>query len=213
MKLLNLNKISIVYVALIALIVLITIRVIVGTISFTKEIIRPTKKFEHLSFGKIDIPVMRPYEDVFFYIKPDKLKNDPSLEQKLQRNEYIFHRINGLVAAPVFILLLIQLLKLIGSIKNRDFYNRKNAANVKNIAYLICLTVFIDFLAYQSIQFVVPLDLILSRINYLTLKDGFFSSLAYSIDLTQLIIAFVFYSISIVFSDALELKEQTELTI
>ncbi len=213
MKSINFKKISSVNLIIIGLIVMIGFNVLFSAISFTKEIIHPTRQFDNLSFGGIDIPVMRPYKDVFFYIKSEEIKKDPTLEQRLQRNEYIFHSIFGLLQAPITILLFFQLIRLINSIKKRDLHNRRNSVYVKNIAYLICLAVFIEFLKYQLLQLAVPLDLIRERINYITLKEDLFSSLRHSISLNWLIIAFVFYSLSVVFKDAFELKEQSELTI
>ena len=213
MKTLKIKKISVVNITLYVFVSLIGLGVFFSSIRFVNEIFINPRQYEKLSMGSIDIPIMRPYKDAFFYIEPDELKSDQQLEQKLQRNEFIFGNLHGIISSIIFILLLIQLRKLIVSISKREFYEQKSVTNVKNIAYLLLFGVLVDFIAYQSLQFVIPLSKVLERINYVTLNERFLTSLMFSIDLPKLLIALTFLSISIVFKESLTLKEQFDLTI
>lgn len=213
MKALKFKKIFTVNIILYIFLSLIALGVLFSLIGFVNDIFINPKNFEKLSMGSIDIPIMRPYEDTFFYIEPDELIKDGHLEQQLQKNEYIFSKIHGVISAIIFILLLLQLRKLIVSIKKREFYNQKSVANVKNIAYLLFFGVLVDFIAYQCLQLVIPLSKVVERINYITLREDFFTSLMFSVDLSKLLIAFTFLSISIVFKESLTLKEQADFTI
>ena len=109
--------------------------------------------------------------------------------------------------------MLLQLAKFINSIKNRDFYRIGSMANIKWISYLIVIWVLVDFIAYQCLQFAIPLSVIEERINYVTLKESVISNLSISVDLLKLLIAYAFYTVSVVLKDAAELKEQTDLTV
>jgi len=213
MKTFRIKKISIINIALYVFVFFIGTGVLFTSIRFLNNVFINPKQYEKLSMGSIDIPIMRPYEDAFFYIQPDEIKNDEQLEQKLQKNEYIFANLHGIISSIVFILLLLQIRMLIVSISKREFYKQKSVTNVKNIAYLLLFGVFIDFIAYQCLQFVIPLSKVLERINYVTLTENFRSSLMFSIDLPKLLIALTFLFLSIVFKDSLTLKEQSDLTI
>lgn len=213
MKTLKFKKIFFINITLYVFLSLLVLGVLFSSIKFIDDIFINPRKFEKLSMGSADIPIMRPYHDTFFYIQPDEINNDEQLEQKLQRNEYIFGKLHSIFSSFIFILLLLQLQKLIVSISKREFYSIKSVVNVKNIAYLLLCGVIIDFIAYQCLQFVIPLSKVMERINYVTLGESFLSSLMFSVDLPKILIAFTFLSISIVFKESLTLKEQSDLTI
>ena len=109
--------------------------------------------------------------------------------------------------------MLLQLAQLINSIKTRNFYSTGSLVNVKRISYIIGAWVLVDFIAYQCLQYAMPLSVIEERINYVTMKESFISNITLSVDVLKLLIAYAFYAVTIVFEAAAELKEQTDLTV
>lgn len=213
MKFLKFDKLARISLVLYALIFLVSLGILFQIVGFTNHIFFNPREYEQVSLGGTDIPILRPFEDTFFYVNPKALEKDPSLHRKLQNNEYIFERIYGITVSVIFVLLLLQLARLINSIKIRDFYSSNSLANVKRISYIIGAWVLLDFIAYQCLQFVIPLSVIQERINYITMKESFISNITLSVDVLILLIAYAFYTISVVFKAAAELKEQTDLTV
>lgn len=213
MKLLKFNKLARISLLIYAFIFIIALNLLFQIIGFANHLFFNPREFEEISLGGSGIPIMRPFNDAFFYVNPQALENDPSLHHRLKNNEYIFETIYGLAVGSIFILLLLQLATFINSIKNRDFYRIGSMANIKWISYLIVAWVLADFIAYQCLQLAIPLSVIEERINYVTLKESVLSNLSSSVDLFKLLIAYAIFTVSVVLKDAAELKEQADLTV
>lgn len=213
MKSKTLKRIPVINIVLYILLAFILIGLLITTVNFFIYAIGNPPEYEPLCMGSMNVPVMRPFEDVFFYIEPVLLQDDPLLDQKLQYNEFIFESIHGFLVLFVFLLLLLQLKNFIGSIRNRSFFSLESVNNVKKISFIVLSWVLIDFLAYQLLPLAIPLDCVVERINYVTLGESFFSNILFSVDITKLLFAFTFYSISVVLKEGLVLKQQSELTI
>jgi hypothetical protein len=213
MRLSKIDKIARISLVFYALLFLVALNILFQIIGFTNHMFFNPREYEEISLGGTEIPIMRPFEDAIFYVNPEALEMDPSLHTKLQNNEYIFETIYGLAVSAIFFLLLLQLAKLINSIKTRDFYSTGSLVNVKRISYIIGAWVLIDFIAYQCLQYAMPLSVIEERINYVTIKESFISNVTLSVDILKLLIAYAFYAVSVVFKAAAELKEQTDLTV
>ncbi len=178
--------------------------------NFTNKVIINPNEFDDL---KIESPVIRPVKGAELHLKPEILKNDKVLYQKIQRNEFIRKTLYSLIYLVLFGLLVLQLRKLLYSIRQKPFFLIDNLLVVKNISYLLFAWVIIDFLLYQSIQLFIPLSLVKYNYNYIPLNKGFLSSLMLSINYSLLLAAFSFYVISVVFKEGVKLKEQSDLTI
>jgi len=213
MRISKIDKIARISLVFYALLLFVALNILFQIIGFANHILFNPREYEEISLGGTDIPIMRPFEDAIFYVNPEALEQNPSLHEKLQNNEYIFETIYGIAVSAIFILLLLQLAKLINSIKTRDFYSNGSLVNVKRISYIIGAWVLIDFIAYQCLQYAMPLSVIEERINYVTMKESFISNITLSVDVLKLLIAFAFYAVSVVFKAAAELKEQTDLTV
>lgn len=213
MRFSKIDKIARISLVFYALLFFVALNILFQIIGFTNHIFFNPREYEEISLGGTDIPIMRPFEDAIFYVSPEALERDPSLHKKLQNNEYIFETVYGLAVSAIFILLLLQLAKLINSIKTRDFYSAGSLVNVKRISYIIGAWVLIDFIAYQCLQYAMPLSVIEERINYVTMKESFISNITMSVDVLKLLIAYAFYAVSVVFKAAAELKEQADLTV
>ncbi len=178
--------------------------------NFTSKVIINQNEFDDL---KIESPVIRPVKGAELHLNPEILKNDKVLYQKIQRNEFIRKTLYNLIYLVLFSLLVLQLRKLLYSIRQKPFFLIDNLLVVKNISYLLFAWVIIDFLLYQSIQLFIPLSLVKYNYNYIPLNIGFLSGFLFSVNYGLLLAAFSFYVISVVFKEGLELKEQSDLTI
>lgn len=174
------------------------------------KVIFSPEEFDNLD---IDKPIIRPYQDVFFYLNPASLKNDPEAYQKIQRNKLILKSLTGIVFSVLLILLLLQLRKLILSAIRKDLFLKNNLKIIRNIAYLLGIWIIIDFIFYQCIQFFIPLSFVEENINYIPLNKGFIPSITFSINFSLLLAAFSFYVIYTVLKEGLVFKEQSDLTI
>lgn len=170
---------------------------------------------QHQEFSSLDLekPMIRPYHDVFFYLDAEKLKADRPLYQKIQFNERLIETIVGLIYALLFIVLVLQLRKLVLSISQKGSFHARNLAYIKNIAWMLGIWILVDFICYQCIQFFIPFSLIEESINYVPLNKGFFTSFLFSVNYSMLLAAFSFYVISVVFKEGIDLKQQSDLTI
>lgn len=178
--------------------------------NFTNKIIINPNEFDDL---KIESPVIRPAKGVELHLNPEILKNDNDLYQKIQRNEFIRKTLYSLIYLVLFGLLVLQLRKLLYSIRQKPFFLKDNLKIVRNISYLLFAWVVIDFLLYQSVQFFIPLSLVLDNYNYTPLNIFFFLSFIVSINYSLLLAAFSFYVVTVAFKEGIELKEQSDLTI
>lgn len=210
MKLFNSNRLSGIDIAIYLLLSIICISIVVKIWEFTESVIINPREYTELN---IDQPVIRPYHDVFFYMRSDSLKSDYFLYQRVQRNEKILETVFGITLATLFILLLLQLRKIINSLKRKSFFIQENLIIVRRIAYILGIWVLLDFILYQCIQFFIPLSLVQDRINYIPINEGVIVSLLFSINYGILLAAFAFFVISVVFREGTELKNQTDLTI
>ena len=178
--------------------------------TFTDKIIMNPNKFNDL---KVEKPEIRPMKDAVLTLNPEILKNNEAIYQKIQRNELIRRTLYSLIFIVLFGILILQLRKLIYSIKQKPFFIKDNLKIVRNISYLLLAWVIIDFLLYQSIQFFIPLSLVQHNYNYVPINKGLLTSFLKSINYSLLLAAFSFYVISVVFKEGLELKEQSDLTV
>lgn len=210
MKAFKSSRLSGINIAIYAILIFLSIGVLLKIWEFTDKIILNPQELNDL---KLDIPIIRPYNDIFFYLKADDLKNDSTLYQTVQRNELILETIIGITFIVLFILVILQLRSLVYSLKNKTFFIQKNLFCVRKISYLLGIWVLADFIIYQCIQFFIPLSIVQENINYCPINKGIISSLLFSIDYSILLAAFAFYVISVVFGEGYQLKEQSDLTI
>ena len=178
--------------------------------TFNDKVIINPNEFDDL---KIENPVIRQVKDAVLTLKPKKKKNNEVIYQKIQRNELIRRTLYSLIFLVLFGILILQLRKLIYSIRQKPFFIKNNLNIVRNISYLLFAWVIIDFLLYQSVQFFIPLSLVQDNYNYIPLNKGFLSSFMFSINYSLLLAAFSFYVVSVAFKEGIELKEQSDLTI
>ncbi len=178
--------------------------------TFTEKIVINPNEFNNL---QIDRPVIRPVKDAILYINPEIIKNDKVIYQKIQRNELIRRTLYSLIHLVLFGLLIIQLKRLLFSIRQNPFFLKDNLKVIRKISYFLFVWVIIDFLLYQSVQFFIPLSLVQDNYNYVPLNKSFFLSFMVSINYSLLLAAFSFYVVSVAFKEGIELKEQSDLTI
>lgn len=178
--------------------------------NFTNKIIINPNEFDDL---KIESPIIRPVKGAELHLNPEILKSDKVLYQKIQRNEFIRKTLYSFIYLVLFGLLVLQLRKLLYSIRQKPFFIKDNLLVVRNISYLLFAWVIIDFLLYQSVQFFIPLSLVQDNYNYVPLNKFFFLSFMVSINYSLLLAAFSFYVVSVAFKEGIELKEQSDLTI
>lgn len=213
MKQLKIDKMARISLVLYALLFFVALTTALYLINFVNNYFINPIEHEQISLGGTDIPIMRPFEDTFFYINPQEFAKDPDLNDTLQNNEDIFETIYGVTVSVIFILLFLQLARFINSIKYKVFYSPESMVNVKTISFILFAWVIVDFIAYQCLQLVIPISVVEERINYITMKESIFQNLTHSIDIPMLFIAYAFYTVSVVFKTAADLKEQTDLTV
>ena len=78
-------------VIIIAIIVFISIAIVAQLVEFTNSVIINPKELNYLNLEK---PIIRPYHDVFFYLKPELLENDNQTYQHVQRNRIILKNLS-----------------------------------------------------------------------------------------------------------------------
>jgi len=210
MKKFNSFKLSGLNIIISLILVFISFSAIAGIWTFTNKIIIHPNEFDDL---KIENPVIRPVKGAELHLNPEMLKNDQVIYQKVQRNEFIREIISRFINLILFGLLVLQLRKLLQSIRKKPFLIKDNLIVVNNIAFVLFAWVIIDFLLYQSVQFFIPLSLVKDNYNYVPLNVGVLSGFFFSVNYGLLLAAFSFYVISVVFKEGLKLKEQTDLTI
>jgi hypothetical protein len=176
----------------------------------TNKIVMHPRELNDLN---LDVPIIRPFNDVFFYLKSDVLKNDKGLYQKVQQNKLIIKAITAITYLTLVSLIFFQLRSFIFSLKKPTFFVQGNLLIVRKISFLLIIWVLVDFIIYQCIQFFIPLSIVEESINYCPINQGLINSLAFSIDFGLLLAAFAFYIISLAFNEGYQLKEQSDLTI
>ncbi len=168
---------------------------------------------EELSDLRLDRPIIRIYNDTFFYLHEDIINNDPEVYQKVQQNTLIFKTIRNVSFIFLIILLLLQLSALISMLNRETVFLSENLKCIRRMALILLIWVVVDFLLYQSIQFFIPDYLVEDSINYVPLNEEFFRSILMETDHKMLLGAFAFYVISVVFKEGYQLKEQADYTI
>jgi len=196
----------IIYITLICLI----FGVIVKIWDASNKIAINPQKLDDLNLER---PIIRPINDVFFYLKSEVLRNNNELLKEVQQNELLLETITSIVFSVFFILIMLQLKSLFHSLKNKTFFLKENLFCVKRISYLLFLWVITDFIIYQCIQFFIPLSLIAKNINYVPINKNLFLTFLFSVNFSMLIAAFAFYVISVVFREGFSLKQESDLTI
>lgn len=210
MKKINSFSLSGINIIIYVILVFISFAAIAQIWNFTNKIIINPNEFDDL---KIENPVIRPVKGAELHLNPEILKSDKVIYQKIQRNEFIRKTLYSLIYLVLFGLLVLQLRKLLYSIRQKPFFIKDNLIVVRNISYLLFAWIIIDFLLYQSVQIFIPLSMVKYNYNYVPLNKSFFLSFMASINYSLLLAAFSFYVISVVFKEGLELKEQSDLTI
>ena len=210
MKTLKILRLSGINIIIYLILIFLSFAAIAHIWTFTDKIIINPNEFNDL---KVERPEIRPMKDAVLTLNPETLKNNEAIYQKIQRNELIRRTLYSLIFIVLFGILILQLRKLIYSIKQKPFFIKDNLKVVRNISYLLFAWVIIDFLLYQSIQFFIPLSLVQHNYNYVPINKGLMASFLKSINYSLLLAAFSFYVISVAFKEGLELKEQSDLTI
>jgi hypothetical protein len=141
------------------------------------------------------------------------LNAEPAMHHRILRNQIILRTLVSTILVTLIILLVLQLRKLLYSLKQKPFLLKENFATIKTISYILISWIFVDFILYQSLQFFIPLRYVQDSINYIPVNKGFFLSLLFSVNFSLLLTAFSFYVISVVFKEGVELKKEAELTI
>ena len=210
MKKINLFGLSGLNIIIYLILIFISFAAIAQIWNFTNKIIISPNEFDDL---KIENPVIRPVKGAELHLNPEILKNDKVIYQKIQKNEFIRKTIYGFLYLILFGLLVLQLRKLLYSIREKPFLIKDNLIIVRNISNLLFTWVIFDFILYQSVQFFIPMSLVKDSFNYVPLNREFLLSFFFSINYSLLLAAFSFYVITVVFKEGLEFKEQTDLTI
>ena len=135
--------------------------------NFIDDIIINPKEFNEL---RIDKPIISPFNDAYLYLKSEVLENNEAVYQKIQRNNFIRLTISGLVYFIFFGMLILQLRKLLYSIKQKPFFLKENFKIVKRISLLLFAWVIFDFIMYQSVQLFIPLSLVQDNYNYIPIN-------------------------------------------
>lgn len=102
------------------LIILVVLIPLLGSLAeiINQAIIKPDKLPQTDHFW----PTVRMKRDVYIYLNEDVLKNDPKLFHKVYRNVMLFKSLSGLIFTSLFILVLLQLKKLISSLSDKSFF-------------------------------------------------------------------------------------------
>lgn len=178
--------------------------------NFTNDIIINPEELKELH---IERPVISPFNDAYLFLKSEILNNDKSVYQRIQTNLVIWQFINGLIFLTLLFLLILQLKKLLYSIKQKPFFLSENLKTIRRISYLLGIWVIIKIILYHSFQLFIPLSIVRDNYNYIPINEYPLIGLLASINYSLLMAAFAFYVISVVFKEGQELKEQSDLTI
>jgi hypothetical protein len=159
------------------------------------------------------MPWNQPIGTVTLMFREDVLKTDNQLLSRLNILLYSYDLIERIIFTILIILILIQLKKLITSIRGKTFFENVNIKIIKNLSILVGIWVGFHFLMYHLLWLFIPENLVVESINFISLQESFFSSILVSIDFKMLFVAIILYIISVSFKEGYSLKEQTELTI
>jgi len=174
-----------------------------------KLILKP----DEIKLIRLEIPWIHPVNDVTIMLQKDILENNPDIHKKISKNVLIRDIILRASVLILFILILIQINRLIIAINMRTFFVPKNFLIIRNLSVLVVIWVICKFIIYQLIPIFIPTEIMWERINFCSIKENLLFSLLTSIDFKMLFASIILYVISISFKDGYKLKEQTDLTI
>lgn len=200
MKAFKSKKISRLNLVIYLIVIFLSIALFAQVWGFIDNIILNPNEFSELS---IDKPIISPFGGSYLILKSEILENNNDVYQKIQRNEFMYDTLRSLFYIILFILLILQLKKIIYSLKQKPFFLNENLKIVKNISYILGIWVIIDFIFYQAFQLFIPLSLVQDNYNYMPLNKMFLLSLFVSINYSLLLAAFAFYVISVVLKKVL----------
>lgn len=131
-----------------------------------------------------------------------------SIEHKFDK--FIF--LCGIINFITILLVTLQLRQIFKSFSNEDYFFPSNSIRIRNIAIVIFIWVIADHIIRFIPEFMWPHNIISSSIGLNSMRDGIIGAV-FGINLKMLIVSFIIYVLSIVFSYGNTLKEETSLTI
>ena len=137
-------------------------------------------------------------------------KSGMSLES-VQHKFHMFIFVCGVINYIAFLLVTLQLRQIFNSFSREDYFFPSNSIRIRNIAIVIFIWVIADHIARFIPWFTMPY-IISSSIGLNSFHDGIIG-IVLGINLKMLIVSFIIYALSIVFSYGNILKEETSLTI
>jgi hypothetical protein len=137
-------------------------------------------------------------------------KSGVSLES-VQHKFHMFIFVCGVINYIAFLLVTLQLRQIFKSFSREDYFFPSNSIRIRNIAIVIFVWVIADHIARFIPWFTMPY-IISSSIGLNSFHDGIIG-IVLGINLKMLIVSFIIYALSVVFSYGNTLKEETSLTI
>ncbi len=138
-------------------------------------------------------------------------KSGVSLESiKHKFDMFIF--LCGIINIIAILLVTLQLRQIFKSFSNEDYFFPSNSIRIRNIAIVIFIWVIADHIIRFIPEFIFPHNIISSSIGLNSMRDGNIGAI-FGVNIKMLIVSFIIYALSIVFSYGNTLKEETSLTI
>jgi hypothetical protein len=137
-------------------------------------------------------------------------KSGMSLES-VQHKFHMFIFVCGVINYIAFLLVTLQLRQIFNSFSREDYFFPSNSIRIRNIAIVIFIWVIADHIT-RFIPGITMSYIISSSIGLNSFHDGIIG-VVLGINLKMLIVSFIIYALSIVFSYGNTLKEETSLTI
>jgi hypothetical protein len=138
-------------------------------------------------------------------------KSGVSLES-VQHKFHIFIFVCGVSNFIAFLMVTLQLKQIFNSFRREDYFFPSNSKRIRNIAIVIFIWVIADHIIRFIPDITMPHNIISSSIGLNSMRDGIIGAVL-GINLKMLIVSFIIYVLSIVFSYGNTLKEETSLTI
>jgi|ERR1035437_306224 hypothetical protein len=132
--------------------------------------------------------------------------------------EFVKHKFHvfiffcGIINYIAVLLITLQLRQIFNSFSREDYFFPSNSIRIRNIAIVIFIWVIADHIIRFIPDITIPHNIISSSIGLNSMRDGIIGAVL-GINLKMLIVSFIIYVLSIVFSYGNTLKEETSLTI
>jgi len=169
--------------------------------------------YENIDPAKSVTPMLHPIKGATLILSTEAISETPDLVKEAAIKSHNIRFVWSISYSVLVLLILVQLLSIVKSLKSKRIYLSGNLRSVKIIAWLFLFWVVFYFVLYQIATQIIPLEVVRENINLIPLNINIWSSITESLDMSSLFVFFLLYIISIAIREGIKLQEQADLTI